>query len=61
MCACVFFYVFFYYKFYDDLNLKWDPPSLDQVPKDMVDSYFGPLGVFEPELKLPTAVREAFI
>lgn len=33
--------------------LQWDPPALEYVSADMVDSYFAPLGEFEPELKLP--------
>ncbi|XP_072962380.1 small ribosomal subunit protein mS47 [Typha angustifolia] len=44
-----------------DLAPKWDPPSLGHVSEDMVDHYFSPLGEFEPELKLPTHMREAFI
>lgn len=44
-----------------DFVPKWDPPSLDLVSKDMVDYHFSPLSEFEPELKLPTALREAFI
>ncbi|WOL07027.1 3-hydroxyisobutyryl-CoA hydrolase-like protein 2, mitochondrial [Canna indica] len=44
-----------------DLAPKWDPPTLEDVPVDMVDDYFSPLGEFEPELKLPTHLREAFI
>lgn len=44
-----------------DLAPKWDPPSLEQVSDDMVGYYFSPLGEFEPELKLPTHLREAFI
>ncbi|KAF6989633.1 hypothetical protein CFC21_006947 [Triticum aestivum] len=44
-----------------DLAPKWDPPALEFVSEDMVDSYFAPLGEFEPELKLPTEQREAFI
>lgn len=45
-----------------DLNsIRWDPPALEQVPDDMVENYFSPLGEFEPELKLPTNLREAFI
>ncbi|KAF8380520.1 hypothetical protein HHK36_028007 [Tetracentron sinense] len=39
---------------------KWDPPCLENVPKDMVDNYFLPLSEFEPELELPTKLREAF-
>ncbi|XP_078155756.1 ATP-dependent caseinolytic (Clp) protease/crotonase family protein isoform X1 [Carex rostrata] len=39
---------------------KWDPPTLNDVPDDMVDNYFSPLNEFE-ELKLPTHQREAFI
>ncbi|KAL5224536.1 hypothetical protein ABZP36_011175 [Zizania latifolia] len=44
-----------------DLAPKWDPPALEYVSTDMVDSYFAPLGEFEPELKLPTEQREAFV
>nr|CAD1844873.1 unnamed protein product [Ananas comosus var. bracteatus] len=44
-----------------DLAPKWDPPTLEHVSEDMVDYYFSPLGEFEPELKLPTHLREAFI
>ncbi|XP_039122655.1 3-hydroxyisobutyryl-CoA hydrolase-like protein 2, mitochondrial isoform X2 [Dioscorea cayenensis subsp. rotundata] len=43
------------------LTPKWDPPSLDRASEDMVDYYFSPLDEFEPELKLPTQLREAFI
>jgi hypothetical protein len=43
------------------LLLQWDPPAPEYVSKDMVDAYFAPLGEFEPELKLPTESREAFI
>ncbi|KAG1354490.1 putative 3-hydroxyisobutyryl-CoA hydrolase-like protein 2, mitochondrial [Cocos nucifera] len=31
-----------------DLAPKWDPPTLEQVPDDMVDYYFSPLGEFPP-------------
>lgn len=41
--------------------VQWDPPSLKQVSKDMVDCYFSPLPEFEPELELPTASREPFM
>ncbi|XP_020263756.1 3-hydroxyisobutyryl-CoA hydrolase-like protein 2, mitochondrial [Asparagus officinalis] len=44
-----------------DIEPKWDPPTLKHVSDDMVDHYFSPLGEFEPELKLPTHLREAFI
>ncbi|KAI3934121.1 hypothetical protein MKW92_044820 [Papaver armeniacum] len=44
-----------------DYTPKWDPPSLKDVSKDMVDSYLNPLGDFEPELELPTTVREPYI
>lgn len=44
-----------------DFAPKWNPPSLEQVSKDMVDQYFLPLSEFEPELELPTKLREAFI
>ncbi|KAJ6797499.1 3-hydroxyisobutyryl-CoA hydrolase-like protein 2, mitochondrial [Iris pallida] len=40
---------------------KWDPPTLEHVSADMVDAYFAPLEEFEPELKLPTHMREAFV
>ncbi|KAJ4950671.1 hypothetical protein NE237_027503 [Protea cynaroides] len=43
-----------------DFAPKWDPPSLDQVSKDMVDSYFLQLSELEPDLELPTKLREAF-
>uniref|UniRef100_A0A803LIA8 3-hydroxyisobutyryl-CoA hydrolase n=1 Tax=Chenopodium quinoa TaxID=63459 RepID=A0A803LIA8_CHEQI len=44
-----------------DFSPKWDPPSLDRVSKDMVEEYFSPLSVSEPELQLPTKQREAFL
>ncbi|CAM0956255.1 unnamed protein product [Alopecurus aequalis] len=44
-----------------DLAPKWDPPALEFVSEDMVDSYFAPLGEFDTELKLPTELREAFV
>ncbi|GAB2227724.1 hypothetical protein Droror1_Dr00009551 [Drosera rotundifolia] len=44
-----------------DFAPKWDPPSLGDVSKDMVDSYFSPLGEFEPELELPVALREPYM
>ncbi|KAL4319336.1 hypothetical protein GQ457_18G003170 [Hibiscus cannabinus] len=44
-----------------DFAPKWDPPRLEEVSKDMVESYFAPLGELEPELLLPTALREPFI
>lgn len=40
------------------MNLQWDPPTLEDVTKDMVGCYFSPLPEVEPELKLNTAVRE---
>ncbi|KAM3685397.1 hypothetical protein ACJW31_11G114300 [Castanea mollissima] len=43
-----------------DLAPKWNPPSLEQVSKDMVEHYFSPLSKSEPELELPTELREAF-
>lgn len=43
-----------------DLAPKWNPPSLEQVSKDMVEQYFSPLSEVEPDLELPTALREAF-
>ncbi|PKA56456.1 3-hydroxyisobutyryl-CoA hydrolase-like protein 2, mitochondrial [Apostasia shenzhenica] len=44
-----------------DLPPKWNPPALQHVSDDMVSYHFSPLGEFEPELKLPTHLREAFI
>lgn len=41
-----------------DFAPKWDPPTLEDVSKDMVDCFFSPLGEFEPELNLPTSSRE---
>ncbi|XP_068345322.1 small ribosomal subunit protein mS47-like [Pyrus communis] len=41
--------------------LQWNPPSFKDVSKDMVDYYFLPLPEVEPELKLPTAMREPFM
>lgn len=41
-----------------DFAPKWDPPHLEDVTKDMVDCFFSPLGAHEPELELPTALRE---
>jgi len=38
--------------------MQWDPPSLADVSKDMVDCCFSRLDEFEPELQLPTALRE---
>ncbi|GMY23278.1 3-hydroxyisobutyryl-CoA hydrolase-like protein 1, mitochondrial isoform X2 [Fagus crenata] len=43
-----------------DLAPKWNPPSLEQVSKDMVEQYFSPISEVEPDLELPTALREAF-
>ncbi|KAL3746353.1 hypothetical protein ACJRO7_015330, partial [Eucalyptus globulus] len=40
-----------------DFAPKWDPPSLEEVTKEMVDFYVSPL-ISEPELELPTASRE---
>ncbi|KAK1417882.1 hypothetical protein QVD17_27016 [Tagetes erecta] len=44
-----------------DFSPKWDTPSLEAVTKDMVDFYFAPLPDYEPELNLPTALREPFM
>ncbi|XP_021890699.1 3-hydroxyisobutyryl-CoA hydrolase-like protein 2, mitochondrial [Carica papaya] len=44
-----------------DFAPKWDPPSLEDVSKDMVDFYSLPLQEPEPELELPTATREPYI
>ncbi|KAI5345098.1 PREDICTED: 3-hydroxyisobutyryl-CoA hydrolase [Prunus dulcis] len=43
-----------------DFAPKWDPPSVEKVSSDMVDQYFSPLSEFEPDLELPTELREAF-
>lgn len=43
------------------LKMQWDPPSLGEVTKDMVDCYFTRLNEFEPELELPTALREPYM
>ncbi|CAL0329485.1 unnamed protein product [Lupinus luteus] len=43
-----------------DMAPKWDPPTLEKVSQDMVDQYFLPLSEFEPDLELPTKIREAF-
>jgi hypothetical protein len=42
-------------------NMQWDPPSLEEVSKDMVDCYFSRLDELEPELELPTALREPYM
>ncbi|XP_044471021.1 3-hydroxyisobutyryl-CoA hydrolase-like protein 2, mitochondrial [Mangifera indica] len=44
-----------------DFAPKWDPPSLEDVSKDMVDCHFLPLNELEPELELPTATREPYV
>ncbi|KAL2940017.1 3-hydroxyisobutyryl-CoA hydrolase-like protein 2 mitochondrial [Bienertia sinuspersici] len=41
-----------------DFAPKWDPPTLEDVSKDMVDCYFSPFSEHEPELDLPTSLRE---
>ncbi|KAE9600764.1 putative 3-hydroxyisobutyryl-CoA hydrolase [Lupinus albus] len=43
-----------------DMAPKWDPPTLEKVSEDMVDQYFLPLSESEPDLELPTKIREAF-
>ncbi|KAI6668365.1 hypothetical protein NL676_016147 [Syzygium grande] len=40
-----------------DFAPKWDPPSLEEVTKEMVDFFVSPL-ISEPELGLPIASRE---
>lgn len=40
--------------------MQWNPPRLEDVSKEMVDSYFSRAGEL-PELELPTALREPFI
>ncbi|XP_030965553.1 3-hydroxyisobutyryl-CoA hydrolase-like protein 1, mitochondrial isoform X4 [Quercus lobata] len=42
------------------IDALWNPPSLEQVSKDMVEHYFSPLSKSEPDLELPTELREAF-
>ncbi|KAJ4707776.1 3-hydroxyisobutyryl-CoA hydrolase-like protein 1, mitochondrial [Melia azedarach] len=44
-----------------DFAPKWDPPSLTEVSKDMVDCYFSPFNESEAELELPTALREPYM
>ncbi|KAL5558228.1 hypothetical protein UlMin_034439 [Ulmus minor] len=44
-----------------DFAPKWDPPSLEDISKDMVDCHFSPLPEVEAELDLPTALREPFV
>lgn len=45
-----------------DFAPKWDPPTLKDVSEDMVDHYFSPpLNELEPELVLPTALREPYM
>lgn len=42
-------------------KLQWDPPSLKQVSKDMVDQYFSALDEnLGPELELPRTKQEVF-
>ncbi|KAK4794201.1 hypothetical protein SAY86_012195 [Trapa natans] len=43
-----------------DFMPRWDPENLEGVSSDMVDEYFLPLSETEPELDLPTKLREAF-
>ncbi|KAF6151218.1 hypothetical protein GIB67_037426 [Kingdonia uniflora] len=43
-----------------DYAPKWNPPSLKDVSKDMVDFHFAPLSELEPELELPITLREPF-
>lgn len=40
--------------------MQWNPSTLEQVSKEMVDHYLSPLSEFEPDLELPTTLREAF-
>uniref|UniRef100_A0A7N0T642 3-hydroxyisobutyryl-CoA hydrolase n=1 Tax=Kalanchoe fedtschenkoi TaxID=63787 RepID=A0A7N0T642_KALFE len=44
-----------------DFAPKWDPPSLSDVTKDMVDRYFSPPKEALEELNLPTEQREPFV
>lgn len=57
-CSCSGMPLCFFLRF---LFVQWDPPALEFVSEDMVDSYFAPLGEFDAELKLPTELREAFV
>lgn len=41
--------------------MQWDPPSLSDVNKDMVDCYFSSPKEGAEELKLPTEQREPFV
>ncbi|XP_071931427.1 3-hydroxyisobutyryl-CoA hydrolase-like protein 1, mitochondrial isoform X2 [Coffea arabica] len=42
-------------------DAQWNPPSLELVTADMVDEYFSPVTALEPDLELPTKLREAFL
>ncbi|KAF7830356.1 3-hydroxyisobutyryl-CoA hydrolase-like protein 2, mitochondrial [Senna tora] len=44
-----------------DFAPKWDPPSLKEVPEDMVEHYFSPFDEVESELELPTTLREPYV
>ncbi|XP_004498810.1 small ribosomal subunit protein mS47 isoform X2 [Cicer arietinum] len=44
-----------------DFAPKWDPPSLKEVSEDMVEQHFLPFDELEPELVLPTALREPYM
>ncbi|KAK2452839.1 ATP-dependent caseinolytic (Clp) protease/crotonase family protein [Trifolium repens] len=44
-----------------DFAPKWDPPSSKDVSEDMVEHYFSPFDELEPELVLPTALREPYM
>lgn len=41
-------------------DMQWDPPTLEQVSEDMVEHHLSPLSKVEPDLELPTTLREAF-
>lgn len=44
-----------------DFAPKWDPPSLKEIPEDMVEYYFTPSSEVESELVLPTTLREPYM
>ncbi|RZC69186.1 hypothetical protein C5167_032347 [Papaver somniferum] len=44
-----------------DFLPKWNPPCLEQVSQDMVNSYFTRLSDTEADLELPIKSREAFV
>lgn len=60
-CSSIFPSNFLKASWWISLKMQWDPPTLEEVTKDMVDRYFTQLDEFEPELELPTALREPYM